>query len=220
MKVVNIKLKKEQFQLSSNTAGVLSKIASYEVPRGHSLVIRNDEPTYMKITAKEVINAQITSDPFTLTLSHRPAKGPNPSQQGYAVANGNRYEIVSIDPDSKQVQISGPTTDVAVDIIVYYAIGEGSYQVAIEKPMGNSVEREAVMVGSLSELNSRDIYDTAGAFVMQEMLLREEWELLILVDTQAEIDLNNDAALIQIPATILDEEATQHVLALLLGGGE
>ena len=220
MQVNNIKLKKESFQLFPNTPDVLSKIADYEVPRGHSLVVRNDEVAYMKITAKEVKNATINSNPFTLTLSHTPAKSDDVIQQGYAIANGNTYKIVSIDPSSKRIQISGPTTESAVDITVYYAIGEGSYQLAIEKPRGSSVERESVLVGSLYDLNSRDIYDRSSGLIMPELLLREEWDLLLLVDTPATIDLDNDKAVIQIPATLLDEEATQQVLALLLGGGE
>ncbi len=219
MKAVALKLKKEDFQLFANTANVLSKIADYEVPRGHSLVVRNDEPAYLKITAKETKTATISSDPFTLTVSHTPANSDTPSQQGYAVANGNRYEIVEIDPLNKKIKISGPTTASNVDITIYYAVAEGSFQIAIEKPKGNSVEREAVAVGSLADLNSRDLYDKNAAFVMPEMLLRSEWDLLILVDTPADIDLDNDAAVIQIPAALLDEEATLQLLNKLLNEG-
>jgi len=216
MKAVSIKLKKEDFELFPNTPSVLSKIADYEVPRGHSLVIRNDEHALIKITAKEVMTATINSDPFELTVSYTPAKSDVPSQQGYAVAQDNRYEIVDIDPQNKKIKISGPTTASDVQITLYYAIGEGSYQIAIEKPKGNSIEREAIAVGSLYDLNARNLYDRTSAFIMPEMLLRSEWDLLILVDTPANIDLNNDAAVIQIPAAFLDEEATMQLLTMLM----
>jgi len=219
VKVQNIKLKKEDMEILTNTPNILSKIGRYEVPRGHSLVIRNDDYAYLKITAKEVVTATISSDPFEITVSHTPAPLDVPDQQGYAVANGNIYKIVGIDVQNKKLQISGPTTASDVEITVYYAVGEGSYQLAIERPVGDSVMRETVATGSLYDLNSRNLYDRASGIVLPELLLRSEWELLLLVNTPANIDLSNDKAVIEMPATILDEEATLHVLSLLYEGG-
>ena len=201
------------FEKLANTPGTLSKILDYEVPRGKAIAILS-EPSKIKITAKEIITGvNVDSAPFTITLTHTPASSSVPSQQGVAYIGTTKYEIKSIDPLSKQLTLDGPT-GISGDMVVYYAIGEGTYQIVIEVPSGSSTKKFTIDAGSLSQLNSRDLYDESSLLVLPDGVIGPEMNLQVYVETSAQIDMSDEKAIVDIPTVIMDEEGLMAALGM------
>lgn len=198
------KLTIEDFQVKANVPGQTSLIARYEVPRGRALAILND-PARFKIPVKEIkTGVSIDTSPYTVTLDGKPAKGPV-GQQATAKIGSTVYKVTAIDPVSKTLTIEGPT-GVSGDLEVIYATADGEYLIVVEVPSGSTTKRFTIESGSLAQLNARDIYDKSSIYRLQETILGEEMELQIYVNTTGSIDLNNEIAIIEIPAALLDAD--------------
>ena len=213
MMVQRKRLTLSDFQKASNVPGTLSKILSYEVPRGRAIAILS-EPARIKLTAKEIISAvNIDTSPKAINVSFTPANSAQPAQQGIAFIGSNKYTFAKIDPVNKQIFVEG-ATGVTGDMEIYYAIGEGTYQIVVEVPSGSSTKKLTIDAGSLSQLNSRDLYDEGSLIILPDGVIGPEMELQVYVETNAQIDLGNEKAVIDIPVVVMDEEGLMAALGL------
>lgn len=204
----------KNFETKKNFPNELSEVLRVQAGINETLQLDGESYTRIRLTAYEKLTGKnlITgNNEITITNKFTALERLEECIVIQVESNGKKLKVLSADPQTKKISFYSDENLSGVNLKVYYLPSDGNFQVIYEPTGGSSTVRKVFYRGSFTQIHQKDQYRDLG-IVIPNRIIFPDWNLKIYVNTEAEINFNNELAFVEIPVISYDADEFANIV--------